>query len=80
MGRDPLSNAEPLELRGVAAKMDALVASGASCDAIDEWLADRYANDLGIVDAKAVSLFGAASVAWGNTDASIKFGECFGPG
>jgi hypothetical protein len=80
MGRDALSNAKLVELREATAEFDAFLLSGATCDAIDPWFDDRYANVLGIVDFEAVSLLAVAHVVWGDTDGIVKFRGCFDPG
>lgn len=76
LGRGPMNPAEVMTVRAQVAEFDDLVAGGASCDKLLEWVNDRYVNASGIVDYESMSFFGAAVTVWAPAEASIRVQEC----
>jgi hypothetical protein len=76
LGSGPVTDADVIQLRSRVAEMDGLVAGGASCDDLLEWLEDHYVSAPRVIDHEALRLLSLGLDGWGDPETTVKLQGC----
>jgi hypothetical protein len=76
LGVGPVTDADVIQLRRRVAEMDELIAGGASCDDLRDWLEDHYSPVDYVIDHEGLRLLGLGQDGWGDTETGAKWQGC----